>query len=459
MKVLLAVPPGRGEDELIVVPPLGLLYLAGALEQAGHSVEILDAFAERLNWDSFEARVKASKPDVIGIGGMTPVWDLSRKALKVLRSLAPIILAGGPHVTMRGPDILKDEPNIDYAVMGEGEETIVELIAALERGADPTGIPGVVSRKGEGPSRRPTMNLDDLPRPARHLLKTQLYRYPLLGAGAVATLFTSRGCPYGCIFCDKSVFGSRPRMHCAERVLSEIESIVCAEKVNSIIIYDDLFTLSRDRVIEICRGIVERGLKVRWKCEGRVDGVDPEMLEWMRRAGAKVLAYGIETISESGLKFLRKGIEADKIAYALRLTKDAGIDTLGYFLLGIPGERWDDAMETVRFACRYGVTWAQFSVLAPVPGTPLWGLAEEQGWYAEIDAKNPFDKDLRRPALLDGYWTEERLRGILRVAHRKFYLRPGYILRRIMDMGGVADLGRLARAGLRLMRWFADTKG
>jgi len=443
---------------LIVVPPLGLLYLAGSALKAGHSVEILDAFAERLSWDSFAERIREFKPDVIGIGGMTPVWDLSRKALKTARPFAPLIISGGPHVTMRGPEILADEPEIDYAVIGEGEETIVELLGAIERGEDASGIPGVVSRRGAGPPRRPVENLDDLPRPARHLLKKGLYRYPLLGAGAVATLFTSRGCPYGCIFCDKSVFGSKPRMHSVGRVMSEIEGIVCDEKVNSIIIYDDLFTLSSERVIEICREIVQRGMDVRWKCEGRVDKVDPEMLDWMRRAGAKVLAYGIETVSEKGLGFLRKGVRPDKSAAAIRLTRKAGIDTLGYFILGIPGERWEDAMESVRFACREGITWAQFSVLAPLPGTPLWGLAKERGWYAEIDAKNPFDKDLRRPALLDGYWTETRLRKVLRVAHRKFYLRPAYIWRRLTGASGVADIRRLAKAGLRLLRWFADIK-
>jgi radical SAM superfamily enzyme YgiQ (UPF0313 family) len=247
-------------------------------------------------------------------------------------------------------------------------------------------------------------------------------------------------------------------MHSAQRVLSDIEAIVCGEKIYSIIFYDDLFTLSRERVIDICKGIVERGLEFRWKCEARVNDVDPEMLGWMRRAGLSVLAYGIETVSESGLKFLRKGISPGEIAYALQITGEAGIDTIGYFLLGIPGERWDDAMETVRFAQRHGVTWAQFSVLVPVPGTPLWGLAEEQGWYAEIDAKNPFDKDLRKAALLDGYWTEKRLKDILRAAHRSFYLRPGYILRRLKEVDGLADIRRLVRAGLVLMRWFATTR-
>lgn len=453
MKILLAVPPGRGGRESIVVPPLGLLYLAGSLERAGYKVQILDAFAEGLSWAEFERRVASIKPDVFGIGGMTPVWDLTHRALETARRFSGVVIAGGPHVSMRGASIIEDEPDIDYAVVGEGEITIVELIKALESGADVGAVAGVIGRDGVSPARGVVQELDELAFPARHLLNPRLYRYPLLGSGVVATIFTSRGCPYGCIFCDKTVHGSILREHSVERVLKEIEHIVCGEDIHSIIIYDDLFTLHKERVMEICKGIIERGLKLRFKCEARVDAVDSEMLYWLKRAGASVIAYGIETVTENGLNFLRKGVTPLQIARALELTKNAGIESLGYFIVGIPGDTEEDVMENVRFARRYRLTWAQFSVLSPTPGTKLFELAEKHGWYAEFSAMNPFDKDLKKPALADGYWDEKRLARTLKKAHRLFYLNPAYLMRRLFGLRSLRDFIQLAKAGVDFIKW------
>lgn len=453
MRILLVVPPGRGGRESIVVPPLGLLYLAGSLEKAGYKVQILDAFAEGLGWTEFEERVKESKPDVFGIGGMTPVWDLTRRAVEIAHRYAGVVIAGGPHVSMKGVSILEDEPDIDYAVIGEGEITIVELIKAIESGRTVDSIAGVIGKDGVGSSSSPVRNLDELPFPARHLLKSRLYRYPLLGEGTVATIFTSRGCPYSCVFCDKTVHGSILREHSVERVLEEIELIVCGEDIHSVIIYDDLFTLNKERVINICKGVIDRGINFRLKCEARVDSVDSEMLYWLGRAGASVVAYGIETVTQHGLNFLKKGVTPLQIAHALELTRSVGIDSLGYFIVGIPGDTEEDVMENVRFARRYHLKWAQFSVLSPTPGTKLFESAEKEGWYAEFSALNPFDKDLKKAALADGYWDEERLARALKKAYRSFYLHPSYLIRRLAGLRSWRNLIQLARTGMDFIKW------
>jgi radical SAM superfamily enzyme YgiQ (UPF0313 family) len=236
-------------------------------------------------------------------------------------------------------------------------------------------------------------------------------------------------------------------------VLKEIELIVCEHDIHSIIIYDDLFTLDKERVINICKGIIEKGVKLRFKCEARVDSVDAEVLYWLKRAGASVVAYGIETVTQNGLNFLKKGITPLQIARALELTRHAGIDTLGYFIVGVPGDKEEDVMENVRFARRHGLTWAQFSVLSPTPGTKLFELAKKRGWYAEFSAMNPFDKDLRKPAIADGYWDEERLARALKKAHRSFYLNPRYLLRRLASLRSWRNFIDLARAGLGFMKW------
>jgi len=460
MKALFAVPPTRDESRpTFVVPPLGLLYLAGAAISGGHQAQLLDAQAEGLSWDEFERRVTNSDADIVALSGMTPVWDITRRAAGIIKKAGKTVIVGGPHVTMLGPDFFEREKDFDadMAVIGEGEKAFVRLLDALSKGESPASIPGVVVRSGHCPPGPVIQNIDELPLPARQLLNHRLYSYPLLGSGPASTIFTSRGCPYSCVFCDKNVFGSKVRLHSPERVIEELNEIVCGTGVNSVIIYDDLFTISRERVVEICRRIIESGLRFVWKCEGRVDGVDPELLGWMSRAGCRIVAYGVETAHEAGLRFLKKGVTAQDAARAAMMTRSAGMEALGYFLVGIPGETIEDVKQTARFAARWRFSWAQFSVLSPIEGTTLWDISRREGWYAQVDALNPFDADINRPALLEGYWTPEKLRKALNVAYREFYLRPSYAWTRLRRAGGAQGAAELTRRGLELVGWMLKT--
>jgi len=461
MKVLFAVPPSRDEKRPgFIAPSLGLLYLAGAAVEAGFEVELIDALAENLSWRDFEKRATESDADIVALTGMSPTWDITCRAAGIFKAAGKFVIVGGPYVTMRADSFFDVEKDIatDVAVVGEGEITFVELLKAIDACGDLADINGVVTPTGAGPTRELIENLDDLPFPARSLLNTNLYSYPPLGPGPASTIFTSRGCPHSCVFCDKSVFGSKPRLHSPDRVVRELKEIVCDQRVKNVIIYDDLFTIDRDRVIEICRRIVDSDLRFRWKCEARADNVDSEMLEWMRKAGCRIVAYGIETVNKHGLNFLRKGATKYDAVCAVDITRRAGMEVLAYFLVGIPGETIEDVRETARFAARWGVSWAQFSVLSPLEGTPLCDMAQREGWYALVDATNPFDADLSRPALLDGYWDAERLRRALYVAHRTFYGRPYYVWTRLKRAGGLrAAMGMLGR-GMELIGWMRKIK-
>ncbi len=197
-------------------------------------------------------------------------------------------------------------------------------------------------------------------------------------------MITSRGCPYHCIFCDKSIFGSKWRARSSQNVLEEIEEIVKDFKIKSIIIYDDLFTLNKQRVIEICQGILERGLRVEWKCEGRVDRVDAEMLRWMKKAGCSLIAYGVESGNQIGLDYLQKKITLAQIRQAFELTHKAGIRPMAYFILGIPVETFEQGLKTIEFARELKPEYAQFSILSPYKGTKLYEEAKAKGWYREV---------------------------------------------------------------------------
>jgi radical SAM superfamily enzyme YgiQ (UPF0313 family) len=314
-------------------------------------------------------------------------------------------------------------------------------------------VPGLITKDFENPPAPYIRDLDMLPMPARHLLPNDKYRY-ILSKGKVTTLFSSRGCPYQCIFCDKTVFGSQWRARSAESVLEEIELVVKDFGVKSIVFYDDLFTVKKDRVVEICKGIIDKKLDIEWKCEGRVNIVDEESLKWMKKAGCSMIAYGVESGNQKGLDYLNKGTKVSQIQRAFELTGKAGIKPMGYFVLGIPVETYEEGLHTIEFAKEIRAAYAQFSVLSPTPGTRLYDEVIKMGWYREIDAQNPMDKGLKRPAIINENWNEEKLSRILREAHKRFYLSPWYVWQRLKEIRSPREFFDKAAAGLKLLKWY-----
>ena len=454
MNILFIQPPPRNiRKEDIVVPPLGIAYLAAVLEKKGHKVGIIDGFAEGLDYQSLENRIRDFAPDIAGITGMTPVIDNAFRTVKAARKYAKHIVIGGPHASMVRKKIFEQAPQIDFSVQGEGETSIVMLIDTIEKGSDINSIPGLITRDFENPPACYIENLDSLPLPARHLLPNDKYRY-ILSKGKVTTIFSSRGCPYHCIFCDKTVFGSRWRARSSGNVLKEIELVVKDFGVKSIVFYDDLFTVKKDRVVEICKGIIDRKLAIEWKAEGRVNIVDEDTLKWMKKAGCSMIAYGVESGNQKGLDYLNKGTKVEQIQNAFELTQKAGIKPMGYFVLGIPVETYEDEIGTIEFAKEIKAAYAQFSVLSPTPGTKLYDDVIKMGWYREIDAQNPMDKDLKRPAIINENWNEDKLNRILKEAHRRFYLSPWYIMQRLKEIRSLKEFVDKAEAGLKLLKWY-----
>lgn len=454
MNILLVTPPARQPGRSgLVVPPLGLAYLAAVLRKAGYRVKIKDAFAEGLGWEEFAAYLAAERPEILGLTGISPTIDTAFKAVRLARPFARTIVMGGPHVSVWGREVFKQCPQLDLGVVGEGEDTVVELAATLADGSSPKSIAGVISPDFAGPPRKLLKDLNALPFPARDLMPLHRYAYPFAKSKRVTTLFTSRGCPYHCIFCDKSVFGSRWRGRSADNILAELDEIVRRHHLSSLIIYDDLFTLDQDRVQQVCEGILSRGYKLDWKCESRVNLVDPDTLKLMKRAGCSLVAYGVESGTQKGLDYLNKKITLDQIRRAFALTHEAGLETLAYFVLGLPLETYPDELQTIRLACEINPTYAQFATLSPYFGTRLYAEAVKQGWYRELDVKNPADQDLNRAVLISSNWSEAGLKKILRRAHLSFYLRPNYILRRVAAVRSPAQFINAARGFLTLGRW------
>ncbi len=447
--VVLINPPVPGKKPALKIPALGIAYLASALRNENIGVKIIDAPALGLDLEAVSKEVSELKPELVGITATTPLSNSAYQLARLLRKEVKWIILGGSHASAVGNKIFEECPELDFGFRGEAEEVFPAFARKLLNGEKNLDLPGVI-RPGRESDPVLIPELDRLPLPAWDLLPMSSYRHPLSPGRQVATMLTSRGCPYQCIFCDKSICGIRFRPRSPEHVLKEIELLYHDFGVRTIIFYDDLFTRDLERVKEICRKILERGIKISWKCEARANILNASILGEMRKAGCEVIAFGIESSHQKSLDWLNKGVTVEQIKEAVRLTKQAGIKVLGYFIFGLPPETYEEELQSVEFAIGLGLDYVQFASLSPFPGTRLYDLAVEKGWYREAAGPAPEEYGERRPLVITDYWTEDRLQQILKQAYRRFYLRPGYLFRTALRSGGIWDL---IKSGLNLIRW------
>ncbi|MBI5885952.1 MAG: cobalamin B12-binding domain-containing protein [Deltaproteobacteria bacterium] len=413
-------------------PSFGLCCLAAVLREAGHTPVIVEAGALQLSMKDALAYILAAKPDAVGFRASTASFPNAAALAQAIKDADPrvITLIGGPHVTAIPVETIDGYPQFDFGVVGEGEETIIEALDTVKKNGV-TGlrsVSGVVYRR-EGKAlltqKRPYItDLDTLPMPAWDLLEGFPNRYqpPLLSYKAlpVASMVTSRGCPFQCTFCDRSVFGNRYRAYSAGYICRMIEHLVGRYGVKHLLFYDDLFAASRTRLNAICETIIEKKLDVTWSCDAKVDSVTADSLAMMKRAGCWEIAFGIESGSQRILDLVCKGITIPQIERGVRLTHEAGIKVKGLFMMGHPGETRETIKETVDLACRLPFDHINISKLTPYPGSQIYREAHKYG---------TFNPDWRRMTAMNfvfvpNGFTEEELDREYRAALARFYRRP-----------------------------------
>jgi len=470
MKVLLVNPPSVNEivscnprflnQERGYTPPLGILYLASYIKKfSDFEVKVLDCQAEKISYADLPQIIETKKPDIVGITAMTFTLIDALKFIEIVKKNNPqiIIVLGGPH-----PHIYPEEtinlPGVDYVVLGEGEKTILELLKCLDKKdyGRLRQVKGLVFKMdgqiiNTGPGE-PITNLDELPFPARQLTSYKNYYSIIAKKNPITTMFTSRGCPYRCTFCDRPAMGKLFRARSAKNVVDEMEE--CQKMgINEIFMYDDTFTVNRQRVIDICQEIQKRKLEIFWDIRARVDTVDEGVLKELKKAGCQRIHYGVEAGTEKILKVLNKGITLKQAEEAFRLTKRVGIQTLAYFILGSPSETKEDISETISFAKKLKPDFVQFTLLTPFPATAIYfdglkrGILECDHW--KQFAENP------TPDFKTKYWeenfSEKELISLLNRAYRNFYLRPNFIVKEIFRIHSLSELKKKLKAGLRIL--------
>ncbi|MFZ5559773.1 MAG: B12-binding domain-containing radical SAM protein [Patescibacteria group bacterium] len=473
MKILLINPPRFNEivadnpsfieEERGYNPPLGILYIAAYLKKySKHKINILDAQVEELNYDNnFKNSIKSINPDIIGITAMTPtIIDVSKTINligKVEKDLDKQIITvlGGPHPTIF-PEETINLNGVDYVITGEGEIPFLKLTQALENKLDLKEIKGLVYKKDgkiiNNGQADFIEDLDSLPFPVRTLTPIKKYNSILAGGRIITTMITSRGCPYKCVFCDRPHLGKRFRARSPKNVVDEMEE--CKKLgINEILIYDDTFTVQRQRVLDICKEIIKRNLKIVWDIRARVNTIDEELVKKLKAAGCARIHFGVEAGTEKILKVLNKGITLEQVKKAFSLARKYKIETLAYFMIGSPTETKKDIEESIKLAKKINPNFVHITILTPYPATELYYLALEKGviksdYWREF-ARNP------EKGVTTQYWEEsfskQELVALLKKFYKSFYGRPSYILKSFFKIKNFDDLKKKFKAGLKIL--------
>ncbi|MBI5676806.1 MAG: B12-binding domain-containing radical SAM protein [Nitrospirae bacterium] len=438
MKVLLIQPFGRESNTNY--PPMGLLYLASYLKaNTNYEIKILDLRANKIPIEGKITEIKSWRPDVVGITGLSIEWTGFKQVTNAVRDALgeeTVIVAGGPHATIFKNMVLKRTP-VKYVVKGEGEETFMELLHAIEKSEKIENIKGLVIRKNGGEivetqDRESIKDLDSIPFPEYELLSMEDYfKNPhfhgnLNKYNRVLPILTSRGCPFRCNFCFHAM-GYKFRARSAENVLGEIDWLVNRYGVKELQIEDDTFNFNIQRAKEIMKRIIQNNYRLSFVFPSGIkfELVDEELMTLFKQAGVYRIHYGIETAVPRVQKIVNKPINLERLNSVIELTDRANISSHGFFMMGFPTETEEEIMQTIIYATQSRLATANFSILKTFPGTPFGDryLKGEQSF--DDDFAFSYDSTSTNFSAV----PDVRLKQLQKMAMKRFYLRPDRIWR------------------------------
>lgn len=459
MKVLLINPPfgeeyAVGESRSIkavlnITPPLGLGYLAAVLRKEEIEAKIIDCTVSPSQNDLIRLVTK-EKPDIVGISATTPSFESAKIVSRNIKRVSPktLIVLGGAHVSAIPDEALLEE-SFDLGVLGEGEITFLEIVKTYSKNKDTRAfrkIKGVALReKGriiETEPREFIENLDEVPFPARDLMPPLKNYHPTPASYKrlpLGVVMASRGCPMHCTFCDRAVFGNTRRSRSPRNVMDEVEELIEKYGAQEIRFFDDTFTLKKDFVFSLCDEMERRRLKFPWTCLTTVLTVTRDMLKRMREVGCWQVLFGLESGDDGMLKLLKKGNTVEANRRAVRWVQEAGLEVRADFIVGTPGETIESLNNTLNFAIEMNLDYAHFNKFVPLPGTEIYRKLIDQGYAFDFSKGSSI---LNHGALLyvPDALTPQQFRDWLDSAFKKFYLRPKYIIKRLLSMRSFAQL-------------------
>jgi len=377
------------------LPPLGLAYVAASLEKADFKVEMLDNYLLKKPTSKVKELLQQLKPKIVGITCGSATYQRCVETAKAVKETLPSckVVVGGWHPSYL-PDSMLIHPEIDYAVMGEGERAMAELATHITKGKNSkalSDIPGIVYRhNGTIAKNAPRFinNMDEIPFPARHLLPMHLYDRTIefLDARPADVMSIVRGCPYNCAFCEtKKLWGNTCRSFSPRRVIDEVNYMIDEFKTKGIYFINDNFTLKKKETIELCDLMKKNRLDIEWVCDTRVNLVSRELLRKMKEAGCKTIWFGVESGSPYVLKRINRDITLEQTETAFKLCREEGIQIACSFMLGFPEETRKDMEATLKFAKKLDPDWCQFNIFIAYPDSSLYQELLQSGIYDRLD--------------------------------------------------------------------------
>jgi anaerobic magnesium-protoporphyrin IX monomethyl ester cyclase len=446
-------------------PPLGLMILSACATRAGYSVQILDP-----NHDDtvFLRDVLSFKPDIVGYSLLTTQISRARSIHAMIRAALRdcITIAGGIHPTAL-PEWTLRSLGLDYAVIGEGELTFIDLLNAIESGQDPAGLPGTATLRDnrfiQGPSRPLIRDLDAIPLPDRDSLAFKRYLRPpgnIRGKylRRATSIITSRGCPFGCVFCSShGIFGRTIRRRSIENVMQEIHLLIDTYNIDGLWFLDDTLLESPDWLEDLCGELKRTGLP--WACQAHVRRADEHLFRVMKESGCRQVEFGVESGSEKILQYLRKGCDPDDVRRAFAICRKTGIRTLANFMIGVPGETKQDADKSFRLAKEIKPDHVVITFVTPLPGSDLFDESLEKGWLPGIPdfSSDWIIRQTEKPAVVLAMDAETimRIRKTFDNAFfwkniRGYFLHPEFLVSIIMHI--IRHPVRYSRGMIRALR-------
>jgi len=428
LKVTLVYPYFHPENDnsIFRFPPLGLGYIASALQRQGAEVQLVDCTFLKPT-EALE-KVRRFQPDIVGFYSMFSMkkttLDLARK-MRIDCGDDCLFVVGGP-LPSWAPEGFLDVFNV--VAVGEGEETMTELVDCLANGKPLCSVNGLVYRQRENvvdtAPRAFVKDLNSLMFPTRELFDNEAYKkyYKDRFGYSITSMITSRGCPFSCDFCSRPIFGADMRMRSVANIVDEVEQIA-ALGYDRVWFADDCFTLNRTHLLDVCNEMVKRGLDIGWECLSRVDTMDAEVAESMKRAGCIGVFFGIESGNDSVLGIMKKRITTRQAHHAVQVAKAADLKVGAFFIVGYPGENNKTVLDTVRFASALPLDYLSFTMPYPIPGTPLYDRVKDHGVSIE-DWEEPKNYRLIRHKLLYAAgFSEGKLKFAIGKGQAQFYGR------------------------------------
>jgi radical SAM superfamily enzyme YgiQ (UPF0313 family) len=428
-------------------PPIDLMYSAANTERAGCECRLMDYPGERKSWSELQADIRDFKPHVIMLSITTPSLHKDVEAARLAKEIDPNILtvAKGAHFHILDRESMELYPMLDCVIRGEYEITAAEIGA----GKPLAEIAGITWRSPDGTVIRNADrgfidDLDSIPFPARHLTNNSLYFRPD-NMELQTTIVTNRGCPHSCIYCLAPVVsGKKNRYRSTENVVAELEECVNMYGIKNFLFRSDLFTQNKKWVVELCQKIIERGLKINWASNSRVDCINREMLEWMKKAGCWIIAFGVESGNEKTLELIKKKATVDQAREAVKLCREVGVKSSVYLLMGLPWDTPETLEDNVQFAKEIQPDFVEIFYTYPFPGTELHKIALEKGLI--VPGEIP-EEAYANPAMGGMYMTKEELGNYRRRSLRRIYLQPRYIARTLAGARNPRELANYIKYG------------